>query len=386
MTVRDFARFGVLQIAGFNKKWELPVSPVLRTRGSQEGVPMEGIVVCLGRSGNRRFKKKARESKDPKLAKRYLIVVNLDEGRTVADTARALGVAESTVRRVRKRYLECGEAGLVDRREENGDRKLDEEYLAILHEAVAGSPQEHGFRRPTWTREMLVQALKGKTGVQVAVSTMSRALAQIGARRGRPKPTVQCPRSKAARTKRLREISALLDNLPASEVAVYEDEVDVHLNPKIGLDWMVEGQQKRVATPGQNEKRYLAGAQDAATGQLIWVEGDKKDSLLFIRLLWELTQRYRTAKKIHVILDNYSIHSTQQVELSLATPEGRRIELHFLPPYCPDHNRIERAWQDLHANVTRNHACSTMDELMAEVRNYLRRHNRKRSNDYAIAA
>ena len=61
----------------------------------------------------------------------------------------------------------------------------------------------------------------------------------------------------------------------------------------------------------------------------------------------------------------------------LVTPEGRRIRLHFLPPYCPDHNKIERTWQDLHANVTRNHRCSTMTELMRDVRNYLRKHNRK---------
>ncbi len=152
---------------------------------------MEGIVIRLGRSRNRRLSRKARQVEDPKLAKRYLIVVNLDEGRTMADTARALGVSETTVRRVRSRFLDCGEAGLVDRREENGDRKLDEQYLAILHEVVASSPQKHGFPRPTWTREMLVKVLKRKTGVEVDVSTMSRALAQIGARRGRPKPTVR---------------------------------------------------------------------------------------------------------------------------------------------------------------------------------------------------
>jgi hypothetical protein len=65
-----------------------------------------------------------------------------------------------------------------------------------------------------------------------------------------------------------------------------------HLSPKIGRDWMVPGQQKRVLTPGKNEKRYLAGAQDARTGELIWVAGEKKNSPLFLSLLWELTQRY----------------------------------------------------------------------------------------------
>jgi transposase len=314
------------------------------------------------------------------------MILNLDEGRSVVDTACALGVSESTVRRVRRRFLQQGEAGLVDRREDNGDGKLDERYLATLYEVVASSPREHGFARPTWTREMLVVVLQRKLGVQVHVSTMSRALAEIGARRGRPKPTVACPWSKAAKTKRLREIEALLADLPADEVAVYEDEVDIHLNPKIGWDWMVPGQQKEVLTPGKNEKRYLAGAQNAHTGEMHWVEGDKKNSLLFIRLLWELTQHYPDAKRIHVILDNYAIHSTQQVELSLETPQGRRLQLHFLPPYCPDHNKIERTWKDLHAGVTRNHACRSMAELMAEVHQFLRHYTKKQFPTYALAA
>ncbi len=175
----------------------------------------------------------------------------------------------------------------------------------------------------------------------------------------------------------------LIDALPEDEVAVYEDEVDIHLNPKIGLDWMVRGQQKQVLTPGKNVKRYLAGASNAKTGELIWVEGERKTSLLFIYLLWELVTRYPQAKKIHVILDNYSIHRTQQVAVSLATQAGQRLELHFLPPYCPDDNKIERTWQDLHANVTRNHTRRTMSELMTRVRSYLRTRNRQHQKQLA---
>lgn len=70
---------------------------------------------------------------------------------------------------------------------------------------------------------------------------------------------VGCPWSKRKKNRRIREIRRLLASLPKGHVAVYEDEVDIHLNPKIGLDWMVRGQQKEVVTPGQNQKRYLAG-------------------------------------------------------------------------------------------------------------------------------
>jgi len=56
-------------------------------------------------------------------------------------------------------------------------------------------------------------------------------------------------------------------------VVVYADEVDIDLNPKIGFDWMNRGQQKEVLTPGNNEKRYLAGALNPRTGGLTGVEG-----------------------------------------------------------------------------------------------------------------
>jgi transposase len=103
-------------------------------------------------------------------------------------------------------------------------------------------------------------------------------------------------------------------------------------------------------------------------------------------LLWELHLRYPKPKKIPVILDHYSIHSTEQVGQSLATGAGRRIQLHFLPPYCPDHNRIERTWQDLYANVTRNHAYSNIADLMRQVRAYLNRRNKKSTAECALAA
>lgn len=347
---------------------------------------MDGIVPYVRYSDKERVCKHMRQCRCATTKTRYLVIINLLGGRSPADTASALKVHVSTVYRTAARFRDDGEPGLVDRREENGQEKLDEVYLAKLYKVVRGSPQDYGHRRPTWTRELLVQTMKKLTGITIHVSTMSRALKQINARRGRPKPTVRCPWSDAEKNRRLGAIRRLLAGLGRDEVAVYEDEVDIHLNPKIGLDWMVRGQQKEVETPGQNEKRYLAGAKDARTGRIIWVEGESKNSLLFVRLLWELTQQYPEAKTIHVILDNYSIHSTELVKISLKTFNGRRIKLHFLPPYCPDHNKIERVWEDLHANVTRNHRCPTMSDLMREVRAYLRKRNKQHQHQYATAA
>ncbi len=51
---------------------------------------------------------------------------------------------------------------------------------------------------------------------------------------------------------------------PRGEVVLCSDEVDVHLNPKIGLDWMNRGQQKEVVTPEKNEKRMAEIEDEAA--------------------------------------------------------------------------------------------------------------------------
>jgi hypothetical protein len=65
--------------------------------------------------------------------------------------------------------------------------------------------------------------------------------------------------------------------------------------------------------------------------------------------------------------DNYGIHSAHRTRKMLAAL-GSRVVLHFLPRYCPDANRIERVWQDFHANVTRNHRCKAKTRLLDNAR------------------
>jgi transposase len=342
------------------------------------------MVLRLERRVKRALRLLRRRTKENGLVMRCQIVLLAAKDVQRRRIAEAVGCSVSWVDSVIRRFRASGVAGLEDRRQDNGDTKLDEDYLATLIEVVGRSPRDYGHRRPTWTRELLVAVMAKQTGVKVHVGTMSRALQQIRARRGRPQPTVGCPWAKAAKARRMRLIHRLIETLGDDEVAVWEDEVDVHLNPRIGLDWMNRGQQKQVMTPGQNHKRHLAGAMDAATGVLTWVESDRKNGDLLITVLRRLVQAYPQAKKIHLILDNDRIHHsriTQQAVQAL----GGRIVLHFLPPYCPQHNRIERVWLDLHANVPRNHNHAAMDELMRDVRHELRQRNRRKHRQLRLA-
>jgi transposase len=337
---------------------------------------MEFILPRPGYFVKQRFLKRFRDCRQALVRIRYLIIINNWNRRSAREIAKVLKIHNTTVYRVVRNFRERGEVTLWDGREDNGQEKLDADFLGLLDRVVRSNPQEHGWRRPTWTRETLVETMVRKTGVRIHVATMSRALALIRARRANPRPRVKCPWFPAVKTRRINELRRLIETLPRREVVFYEDEVDVHLNPKIGLDWMGRGQQKEAMTPGQNEKRYLAGAQNVRTGEIHWVEAMQKNSYLFWDLLYTLTKVYAQATVIHVILDNYSIHSSNIIGVALAN-FASRVHLHFLPPYSPDDNAIERVWKDLHANVTRNHNCATMTELMVEVRYYLRKRNRR---------
>lgn len=337
----------------------------------------------LSRRERRAARAYAKGSPDAGMRLRCKIILALVRGQSPAELIRSRMASSSHVYEIMHRFIDDGLVGLADRREDNGECKVTEEYEAELLAVVPDSPRQHGYRRPTWTQELLILVLHKRTGVRVSTTTMSRVLARLKIRLGRPKPIVGCPWRKRRKLRRLRQIRRTIETLPEDEVILYVDEVDIHLNPKIGPDWMLRGTQKTVMTPGKNQKRYLAGALNARTGRLTWVEADQKNSQLFILQLWQLIGRdYPKAKRIHLILDNYRIHSSRQTEAALARTDGR-VVLHFLPPYCPDHNRIERVWRDLHANVTRNHQCRNMKELMNEVRHWLRKRDRTLQRQYA---
>jgi transposase len=263
-----------------------------------------------------------------------------------------------------------GVAGLLDQREANGPTKADEQFLDELRRVLEKTPDVYGWSRHTWTRELLCAEMERRGFVRIAVCTMGRALVAIGARLGTAKPIVLCPwpaKKREARLKKLRKLAAAAS---ATEPVYYEDEVDIDLNPKIGRDWMLPGTQRRVVTPGQNDKHYVAGSLNAKTRQLVWVEHHKKNSTLFCKLVWRLRQRHRRAKCVHLILDNYIIHKSD-FTLRVLKSMSHKVRLHFLPPYCPDENPIERVWRDMHAAVTRNHRCKTFTDLCQRVAEFL---------------
>jgi transposase len=250
------------------------------------------------------------------------------------------------------------------------------------------SPTQFRFARSRWSCEAAAVVLREDYRVQVGRETVRLWLREAGLVWRRPRPSIR-PKD-PNRERKLAAIRALLQSLPADETAVFMDEVDVNLNPKVGCMWMKRGEQAAVETPGTNEKRYLAGSIHWRTGRVILTEGlpkkEGRSAALFLRHLDDLRRAFRHYRVVHVICDNAGFHKPDKSKAVRAylAEWSDRVVLHYLPTYSPDCNPVERVWWRLHEAVTRNHRCRTMDELLDLTFDWFasRTHFRVRSSVY----
>ncbi len=322
------------------------------------------IRVSLYRAQRRRVARRLRKTKCRIEALRCRVLLLLSERVAVSTVAERVGCARATVYRTVYRFEDLGEDGLSDQRLCAPPRKatvgVQEQLLSYL-DAV---PKDYGWQRSTWTLELLALQLEHDTSVRLSPSYVRALLRWYGCRRGRPRAALRVP--VRGRRKVLEKIEKLVASAGCDEEVFYGDEADIDLNPRIGPTYLRRGQQPEVLTPGKNVKRYVFGAWNPRTGRVVYTMAERKNSDAFIAFIGQLMHRYRRARVLHLVLDNYIIHKSHKTRRYVDSLDGR-VVLHFLPPYSPDDNPIERLWKQLHDNVTRNHQHRTIDSLVADV-------------------
>ncbi|EAR3587663.1 IS630 family transposase [Salmonella enterica] len=325
------------------------------------------IIAAIPDEERQLMRKEAQQTYDKNHARRLIAILMLHQGMTVTDVARLLCAARSSVGRWINWFTLHGVEGLKSLRPGRAPRWPVADILQLLPLLVQRSPKDFGWLRSRWSTELLVLVINRLFDVTLHRSTLHRYLRQADMVWRRAAPTLKI-KDPHYEEKRLVIDQALAQEQTAHPV-FYQDEVDIDLNPKIGADWMPKGQQKRIATPGQNQKHYLAGALHSGTGRVHYVSGSSKSSDLFISLLETLRRTYRRAKTITLVADNYIIHKSRKVERWLE--ENPKFRLLFLPMYSPWLNPIERQWLSLHETITRNHQCRYMWQLLKQVAQFM---------------
>jgi putative transposase len=313
------------------------------------------------------MQKLIQKTRDKDYARRLTAMLMLHEGTPVSKVAKTLCAARSSVGRWINWFTDCGIEGLKSLPAGCPKRWPAQEIMCILPLLLKHSPQYFGWLRTRWSAELLALQVNKIFNINISISTVYRCLRKAGIVWRRAAPTLKCVDPNYEEKVAMMQ-TALASTSPAHPV-FYEDEVDIDLNPKIGADWCLKGQQKRVVTPGQNQKHYLAGCLHAGTGKVHYVSGEKKNSDLFINMLDKLRVTYRRAKTITLLLDNYVIHKSRKVEAWLAA--NPKFILIFLPTYSPWLNKIELLWLSLHETVTRNHQCRYFWQLFLNVKKFM---------------
>lgn len=169
-----------------------------------------------------------------------------------------------------------------DLRPQRAPTKVTPEVTEALMSSLDYAPRELGWQRASWTLELFALHLERDTGVQVSPSYIRTLLRARGCRRGKPRPALRLP--VRGRRKVLQEIAQVVQAAGPLAAVFSVDEADLQLNPRIGSADMRRGQQLLLLTPGQNAKRYVAGALNPRTGCLTSVFAERKNSALS---LWE---------------------------------------------------------------------------------------------------
>jgi transposase len=308
-----------------------------------------------------------RSDPDPQVRLRAHVLLLLGDGQPWALIVAVLYTSPTTVARWKTRF-ERGGVGTVFGRKRGRPRSWVHGWASLIVQWVlTASPTAFRLTRSRWSCEAVTVVLREDYRVRVGRETVRLWLQAAGLVWRRPRPVLRP--TDPDRERKLGVLRALLSRLPADETAVFMDEVDVNINPKVGAMWMRRGEQAAVETRGTNEKRYVAGTIHWRTGRVILTEGQPREgrsAALFCRHLDDLRRAFRHYKVVHVICDNARTHKpdkSEAVKAYMAKWAGR-VVVHYLPAYSPDTNPVERVWWRLHEAVTRNHRCRTMDEQL----------------------
>ena len=260
--------------------------------------------------------------------------------------------------------------------------KVTGQCEAVLQELVEQEPRQAGHPFSSWTCTDLVRELAKKGFETVSRETIRVHLHALGYRVLRPVLSVASPDPDYRRkVKRLEKYKKQAKN---GEILLYfQDEIDLNLLPGILRCWTQRGSQRKVMTPGLNQKRYGFGAIDYVSGQTLHRIEEHKNSAGFCAFIEQFMQTVTQSpdyhgQKIVLIVDNFRIHHSKKT-LAFLEQYADQLVLFALPTYSPWLNLIERLWKHLRRKVTHNHLFQSIAQLVEAVHSFLDALNQARS-------
>jgi transposase len=113
-------------------------------------------------------------------------------------------------------------------------------------------------------------------------------------------------------------------------------------NVQPAYGWIKKGERKEIRANSGRSRLNLSGLIDILMQQVIVQEDKRLNAESIIGFLKRVEEAYLTKTKIHIFCDHAPYYRNKAVTEYL---KNSKIELHFLPPYSPHLNPIERLWK-----------------------------------------
>lgn len=149
----------------------------------------------------------------------------------------------------------------------------------------------------------------------------------------------------------LAEYEKLRQGLSDSETICFIDGVHPTHNVQPAYGWIKKGIRKELPANTGRSRLNLSGAIDMIGYKVLIEEDPTLNAESTIRFFQKIEKAYPSQQKIHVFCDNAPYYRNKSVKEYLKTS---KIVLHFLPPYSPNLNPIERLWKWMKERVIYN--------------------------------
>lgn len=129
---------------------------------------------------------------------------------------------------------------------------------------------------------------------------------------------------------------------------------------------MKRGQRKTIPAPGAPRYIHIFGAYNWRDGRVSYQTKERKNSHSFIEFIEHIMLTEYPNVKVIMVMDNASYHRSKASMAALSLFEDR-LEVVWLPKYCPFLNAIERFWLQLKTLAAANRLHHDMDELIRAI-------------------
>jgi len=283
-----------------------------------------------------------RQARDIRAAYRLNAVILLGQGRTVPDVADALLFDPETVRQYFKKYREGGVERLLRMSYVGSEALLDAAQLSELDAYLRGRLHPTAQSVARWVEE--------RWGVPYTPGGMTAVLRRLGYSYKKAKPVPG--KADAARQEAfIEDYRKLKENSEEGDPILFADATHPLHNPVVGCGWIKRGEEYPIKSNTGRRRLNVNGAIDISTMAAQIRFDDTVDAASCIALFEQIERAYPKAKRITVICDNARYYRSKAVAAYLA---HARIRLHFLPPYSPNLNLIERFWKFFKSEVLCN--------------------------------